>query len=317
MTHNLRQGLQELSSIKNYAFRTALFAALIFYIGAGSSFVFAQPSESSPPENKTLVGDTNKVPAGLDGVGVQEHLGEIVNYNDFTFIDSQTNQEAKLSQILDPKKPTILNLVYFECPMLCTLVLNGVIDGLRGVDWSIGNEFNMVTISIDPNDTAELALAKKKNYIVHYLKSADGQGVNSKRPVDVIEKNWHFLTAKESEVKRFANTVGFLYKYDGKDEQYAHSAVTFVLTPEGKLSRYLYGVQYKPRDLRFALIEASQGKVGNVIDRLLMFCYHYDPATRGYAIHAIRTMQLGGLATLVILGGYLGFFWTRQRRKNT
>jgi protein SCO1/2 len=258
-----------------------------------------------------LKADPNKAPYELQNVGVKEHLGEKIDL-DLQFTDSADNQKHSLREYFQNGKPTILNLVYYECPMLCTMVLNGVVDGMKGLDWSIGNQFNMITISINPKDDSESAEQKRNAYLGHYTKPAEG--VSIQHSLEKAKAGWHFFTSDEVTVKKLADQIGFEYQYDKEQQQYAHAAVTFVLTPEGILSRYLYGITYRARDLRLALLEASQGKVGNVFDRLLMFCYHYEPGARGYSLQAVRVMQLGGAATLAILGGYLAFFWLRQNR---
>lgn len=268
-------------------------------------FLFSFSSASFAVE---LKGDPNKVPPELEGVGVTEHLGEKLDLDQMTFIDSQDGKSHTLKELTNNGKPTLLNLVYFECPMLCTMVLNGVTDGLKKLDWSVGKEFNMLTISIDPKDTPDLGEAKRDVYLKHYFESENG----IKRDEALVASGWKFMTGSEAQIKKLAAALGFQYKYDEVQQQYAHSAVTFVLTPEGMISRYLYGIQYQPRDLRLALLEASRGKIGSVFDRILMFCYHYEPSARGYALQAVRVMQLAALATMAVLFGYLTVFWTRH-----
>lgn len=256
-----------------------------------------------------LKGDPKKVPLELDGVGVKEHLGEVINLNAIRLVDSESGQTRELSTYFKSGRPVLLNLVYFECPMLCTMVLNGVNEGLKKLGWSIGKEYDVLTVSINPKETPTMARAKRLNYLKDYGSSG--------HDAVMAGGGWSFATAEESEVRKLASGLGFEYKYDEIQKQYAHPAVTFVLTPEGKISRYLYGITYEPKNLKLALLEASQGKVGNVFDRLLMFCYHYEPLSRGYSIQAVKVMQLGAMATMAILGGYLMVFWTRQRKGKT
>lgn len=289
----------ELSALKSAFFVSILSVAITI---ATSSFSFAVD----------VKGDPNKTPYELQDVGVKEHLGEKVDL-DLQFINSTDNQKHSLREYVQNGKPTILNLVYYECPMLCTMVLNGVTDGMKGMDWSVGNQFNVVTISINPKDDSGDADAKKSVYLDHYVKAAEGAKSNHSR--DQAKTGWQFFTSDEVTVKKLADQLGFQYTYDKQQGQYAHAAVTFVLSPDGMISRNLYGVQYRPRDLRLALLEASRGKVGNVFDRLLMFCYHYEPGARGYSLQAVRVMQLGALATIGILGGYIAVFFLRQNRK--
>ncbi len=258
-----------------------------------------------------LKGDPKKLPYELQSVGVKEHLGEKIDLS-LQFTDSSDRQKHSLQDYFQNGKPTILNLVYYECPMLCTMVLNGVSEGMKGLDWSIGNQFNVITISINPKDDSDTAELKRNAYIANYTTTAAGS--ITQHSVEQAKSGWHFFTSDEATVKKLADQLGFEYQYDKEQQQYAHAAVTFVLTPDGILSRYLYGIQYRARDLRLALLEASKGKVGNVFDRLLMFCYHYEPSARGYSLKAIKVMQLGGLATVLILGSYLSYYWFRHRK---
>ena len=271
----------------------------------------ALASENPQKSSVELKADPKKAPIELQDVGLVEHLGEKIDLN-LEFTDSADQKKHALKEYFQNGKPTILNLVYYSCPMLCTMVLNGVSDGIKSLDWSVGDQFNMITISINPEDDSETAEKKR----IAYLRSYSGkEGADSRHPFEQAKAGWHFFTAEEANVKKLADQLGFKYKYDDVQQEYAHAAVTYVLTPDGTISRNLYGISYKERDLRLSLLEASKGKVGNVFDRLLMFCYHYEPGSRGYALQAVRVMQLAGLATIAALGGYLAFFWFRQSRK--
>jgi protein SCO1/2 len=243
------------------------------------------------------------VPA-LDEVGVEEHLDAKLPL-DLEFID-ENGDTVRLGDFFDGERPVILTLNYYRCPMLCGLMLNGVVDGLEQMDWTPGVEFEMVTISIDPLETPELAKAKKQNYLKRYQRPAAARG-------------WHFLTGKQSNITRLAETVGFGYTYDAESDQYAHAAVIFVNTPDGRVARYLYGIEYPPKSLRLALLEASEGKIGSALDQIILYCYHYDPDSRRYAPVAMNIMRVGGGATALILGVSLGSLWIRElrRRKRT
>jgi protein SCO1/2 len=258
-----------------------------------------------------LKADPKKAPIELQDVGLKERLGDKIDLN-LEFTDSNDQKKHPLKEYFKNGKPTILNLVYYECPMLCTMVLNGVSDGMKGLDWSVGDQFNVLTISINPKDDSESAEMKRLAYLRNY---SGPDAPDARHPFNQAKEGWHFFTAEDATVKKLAEQLGFEYKYDEVQQQYAHAAVTYVLTPEGMISRNLYGITYRPRDLRLALLEASKGKVGNVFDRLLMFCYHYEPGSRGYALQAIRVMQLAAFATILALGGYLAVFWFRQSRK--
>lgn len=240
-----------------------------------------------------------KIPVELEGVGVTEHLGQKIPV-EVGFVDEQ-GQAVTLQRYFSSGKPVILNLVYYTCPMLCTMVLNGMVDGLKEVAYTIGTEYEVVSISIDPRDTPDIAFKKKSNYLKSYGRPG-------------AEPGWHFLTGTEENIRKVADAVGFQYKWDDRQEQYVHAATLFVLTPQATISRYLYGIQFTSKDLRLALLEASEGKIGSVIERFILFCYHYDPVGKKYALYATNVMRVGGALTAVILFSYLGILWRRERR---
>lgn len=237
----------------------------------------------------------------LEDVGVEEHLDAKIPL-DLEFVD-ENGSSVHLGDYFDGVRPVILTLNYYRCPMLCGLQLNGVVDGMEQLDWTPGVEFEMVTVSIDPLETPQLAKAKKENYLKRYQRPAAAQG-------------WHFLTGRQPDIERLAETLGFGYSYDAESGQYAHAAAIFVLTPGGRVARYLYGIEYPPKHLRLALMEASEGKIGNPLDQLIMYCYHYDPSSRRYAPVAMNIMRLGGGATVLVIGLSLGMlFWREHRRR--
>lgn len=240
-----------------------------------------------------------KVPEQLRDVGVEEHLGATVSLSELTFKD-EGGAPVALSQYFSRGRPVLLNLVYYECPTLCGFVLKGFLEGLRKLDWTPGKQFEVVTLSINHREGAELAAKKKATYL-------EALG----RPQ--AESGWHFLTGDEKAIGALAAQVGFRFKWDAAENQYAHPAVVFALTPDGRISRYLYGIEFKPKDLRLALLEASNGTIGTVIDRILMFCYRYDPMTRKYSLYLTRVMQGGAALTLLLFGGYLALFWRSER----
>ena len=194
-----------------------------------------------------------------------------------------------------------MTLVYYSCPNLCNLLLNGLKDTLSALDWHVGEKFRIVTVSFDPQETPQLAAGKRETYLKALHLSHD--------------TDWHFLTGKEENIKKLAKDVGFSYKYDSDQKQYAHSAAIYILTPEGKISRYLFGIMFPPGDLKLALLEASRGKIGNLVDRFIMFCYHYDPKGRRYSLYATRLMRVGGLITVVSLFFFLLFLSRRKNKK--
>ncbi|MDX2438085.1 MAG: SCO family protein [Acidobacteriota bacterium] len=241
-----------------------------------------------------------QVPAALEDVGVTEHLDAKLPL-DLEFRD-ENGVPVRLGDFFDGDRPVILTLNYYRCPMLCGLMLNGVVDGLEAMEWSPGDEFEIVTVSINPLETPELATAKKQNY----LKRLDQPS---------IAGGWHFLTGRELEIKRLAETVGFSYSYDPETQEYAHAAAIMVCTPDGRVARYLYGIEYPAKRLKFALLEAAEGAVGSTLDQLILYCYHYDPTNRRYSPVAMNIMRVGGGATALILGISLGVFWIREWRR--
>jgi protein SCO1/2 len=238
--------------------------------------------------------------AELKKIDVLENLGATIPLN-LHFTDDNNNT-ILLADYFNKDKPILLTLAYYECPMLCNLVFNGLTKAIADLPYVAGKDFQMVTISIDPKETVELAAAKKENYLQ----------VNSK---SVLENGWAFLVGEEQNSKKLAQTLGFKYYYDEDRDEYAHPAVIFILTADGVISRYLYGIEYKQKDLRFAILEASQGKIGNTLDKLLLYCYHYDPDAKGYVLFAGNVMRFGGVVTMLTLGGILGFFWRKEVRK--
>jgi protein SCO1/2 len=242
----------------------------------------------------------DRVPAALEEVGIEEHLDAKLPL-DLEFVDDN-GATIRLGDYFDGERPVILTLNYYRCPMLCGLQLNGVVDGLEQMDWTPGVEFEMVTVSIDPLETPELAKAKKQNYLKRYQRPAAARG-------------WHFLTGKQPAIDRLTETVGFGYTYDPESGQYAHAAAIIVSTPDGRVARYLYGIEYPPRKLKLGLMEASEGRIGGPLDQLIMYCYHYDPSSRRYAPVAMNIMRVGGGVTVLVLGLSLGTFWLRELRR--
>jgi len=237
------------------------------------------------------------LPKALEGVGISERPGAQVPL-DLEFA-AEDGQPVRLSQYVTGKRPVILTLNYYRCPMLCGLLLSGLLDGLKELPWTPGNEFEVVTVSIDPLETPKLAMLKKESYMTELGRPAAAAG-------------WHFLTGKERSIKALASSVGFGYRYDDERQQYAHAAGIFLLTPDGRVARVLYGVVFEPRTLRLALTEAGEGKVGTTTDEALLFCYHYDANAGRYVVAAGNIMRLGGAATAVVVGAWLLAAWRRS-----
>jgi protein SCO1/2 len=244
--------------------------------------------------------DGQSLPANLVDVGIEEHLGETVPM-DARFKD-ETGKEVELASYFKPGKPVLLNFAYFQCPMLCNMVLNGMLEGMKKIDWTAGNEFEVVTISIDPRETPELAAAKKQSHIEALGKPEAAPG-------------WHFLTGDEKQIDKVANAIGFKYQYIKASNEYAHAAGVFTISPAGKISRYLYGVEFKKKDLRLALLDASEGKALSIGDKLVLFCYRYDANAKGYVLFARNFMKGGGYVVVACLALLLGGLWRKEFKR--
>jgi protein SCO1 len=242
------------------------------------------------------------LPEELKGVGVTEHLGSQIPL-DLEFVDSD-GKPVVLKQFFDGHRPVILTLNYSNCPMLCSLQLSGLFDALKRMPWAIGDQFDMVTLSFDPLETSERAQMTKQKYLEVYRRAGAAEG-------------WHFLTGQEENIKKLAGAVGFRYRYSQSQRQYLHVAVTYILTPDGRLSRYLYGVEYDPQTLRLALVEAAGGNIGSTTDQILLFCYHYDAESGRYAPAAFRLMQWGGGLTVLVVGSIIWILRRREKAKSS
>ena len=240
-----------------------------------------------------------KTPAALEGVDVIEHLGEKVPL-DLPFFDGNGKQ-AHLSTFLRGDLPVVVNLAYHRCPMLCDLVTNGLLQAARNANLQLGKDYRALTISFDPNERGADMAEKERGYV-----QALGKPVN--------EGDWTFLRGNPSSIKPLTEALGFRYRYDAQTGQFAHPAVLFVLTPEGKVSRYLYGVQFSQRDFGLALAEAAKGKSGISLERLLLTCYQYDPASRKYGFFVSGFLRTGGIVVLAAVSIFLGRAWRRERR---
>ena len=237
-------------------------------------------------------------PAVGSDIGIEQRLDQQVPL-DLTFLD-ESGASVRLADLLG-ERPVILSLVYYECPMLCTQVLNGLLRSLRVVSLDLGEDFDVLTVSIDPRETAKLAAAKKQEYVGSYGRAGAAAG-------------WHFLTGSQDQITRLAEAVGFRYEYDEETGQYIHATGIMVLTPAGKLARYFYGVEYSPKDLRFGLIEAAEERIGSAVDQVLLLCYQYDPATGKYGLVIMNSLRLAGGATVAITALFV-IGWLRRERR--
>jgi protein SCO1/2 len=254
--------------------------SLLLVCGYALAACLPAAAQFRPPESVVPQGDR---PEALQGVGIDQRLNERLPL-DVVFRD-ESGGEVKIGDYLSGK-PVILALVYYTCPMLCNQELNGLIGTLKTLSFSAGREFNVVAVSFDPRDTPDTALAKKQAYVNRYQRAEAESGL-------------HFLTGTESSIKALTEAVGFHYRFDNETNQYVHASGIMVVTPDGKLSRYFYGIDYSPRDVRLGLVEASDNKIGSPVDQVLLFCYHYDPVTGKYGPVIMNMIRLGGLVTFV------------------
>ncbi len=265
---------------------------------------WAQPGQPAPAQPSAMRDPNSRpapLPAALQGVTVEQKLNEQVPL-DLVFHD-EFGRSLPLSTYFSGNKPVILALVYYTCPMLCNMVLNGVESTLKAISLDPGRDFEVVAVSFDPRDTPAIAAAKRDSYLQRYRRPNTANG-------------WHFLTGDEASIKALTSAVGFRYKFDPVTGQYAHASSIMILTPQGKLSRYFYGVEYAPRDVRLGLVEASQNKIGTPVDQILLFCYHYDPATGKYGAVAMRMMRFAGATFVLICGAFLFVAWRRDWRRD-
>jgi len=230
------------------------------------------------------------LPPVLKKVGIDQKLNEQLPL-DAVFKDEQGN-EVRLGQFFNKGKPVIISLVYYQCPMLCNQVMNGMLGSFRQISFNVGEQFEVVTVSFDTKETPDLAAAKKQTYVKGYNRASGAAG-------------WHFLTGDEANVKRLTDAVGFRYTWDEQTKQFAHASGIMVATPEGKLARYFYGIDYPPKDLRLGLVEASANKIGSPVDTLMLYCYHYDPSTGKYGVVIMNVIRLAGIITVIAIVGLL------------
>lgn len=270
--------------MSRFQFQRFSLLSLIFVMGAP---LYAQSDEFN-----------DDLPKELIGVTIIEHLNEDVPL-DLTFTD-EDGKTVKLGDYFNGTQPVVLQMGYFRCPMLCGLVLNAAMDGLGDVeDLSAGKDFQLVAVSINPNESHELARIKKEGYLLEYNRPGASRG-------------FHFLVGDAANTKALADAVGFQYRLQESGE-YSHAAVLFVLTPDGRVSKYLYGVKYEPRTLRYALMEGAEGRIGTTLERFILWCHAYDPDRGGYVLLASRIMQLGGVVMVFVLVIGVGWLWLKDR----
>jgi protein SCO1/2 len=261
--------------------KTGLALGLAVLLGAVS--IAAQDPPAPTDRISTMAPPASQMPQLLTEIGLDQRLNEQLPL-EVPFRD-ETGKSVMLKEYFG-KRPVVLTLVYYECPMLCTQVLNGLVSALGVMKFSIGEEFDVVTISFDPGETPELAAAKRKAYLERYDRAG-------------AERGWHFLTGDARSIAKVTEAVGFRYAYNESVDQFAHVSGLMVLTPDGRLSRYFYGIEYGPRDLRLALIEAADRRIGNAIDQVFLYCFHYDPKSARYSFAIMRVIRGAGVLTVV------------------
>lgn len=240
---------------------------------------------------------------GLKGVGITEKLGDKVPL-DLTFLNSEGKQ-VTLGQLMKGNKPVILNLAYFTCPMLCPLIMHGMVKGLKKTSLKIGKDYKIITVSFDPHDTFQAAAKKKAS-----MDSTWGKYQKE------ASTNWYFLTGKQDEITKLTKSVGFGYKYLPKKKKFAHTAALIFLSSKGKIDRYLYGISYAPLQLENALGDAANGKIGNTLVRIVLYCCQYDPGTGKYTASVTNIMKLSGVVVMILLGGLLGILWVKDKKSS-
>jgi protein SCO1/2 len=235
----------------------------------------------------------------VDQIGIDQHLGDQLPLD--LELRDEKGETVKLGQFFHDK-PVVVMLVYYRCPMLCTQVLNGFLKSSQAVKYTIGRDYDVVTVSFDPRETAELAAEKKAAYARAYRREGAAEG-------------WHFLTGSDESIKRLTQTIGFRYRYDAKSDQFAHASGIVIATPQGKLSRYLYGIEYEPTNLRLALVESGENRIGSPVEKVLLLCFHYDPLTGKYGLVIANVIRAAGSLTVLLLGGFLIAMYRLERRR--
>jgi len=274
------------------ALRASCFVAFVSFVP------YTVPCTAQPAANNPAPGDPASAKPGiLSRIGIDQRLNHHVPL-DLPFVD-ENGKDVTLGDYFG-KRPVLLAMVYYECPMLCTQVLNGVTGALKTINFDVGKQFDVVAVSINPREGPGLASQKKAAYVERYGRAQTAGG-------------WHFLTGKEENIRKLAAAVGFRYEYDEETKQYAHGAGVELITPKGKIARYFYGIEYAPRDLRLGIVEASEERIGSPIDTALLLCLHYDPMTGKYGPTALTAVRIGAVLTIVAFAAFLFVSLRRER----
>lgn len=298
---------EELNSVFSRIGKKMFFTA--FMVMAAFAAAPAQKTEhyNSPLYSPKVYDPTQTVASGLPevlkSVGIEQKLGDTLPLD--TVFKDESGNAVKLGDYFQKGRPVILAFVYYECPMLCNEVLNGLTGTLKGISLDAGKDFEVVAISFDKreNDIPDLAKNKKANYLERYGRNG-------------TEDGWHFLTGTEDSILAATKAAGFGFKWDEKSGQFAHAGGIMIATPDGRLSRYFYGIDYAPKDVKFGLIESADNKVGSAADKLLLYCFHYNPATGKYGLAILNVIRAGGILTLLGMGAMGFIFWRRNKRNS-
>ena len=288
------------------------FVAFLLFLAALHLFAVAGSAQKSEHYNSPLysprtydpnVSEANGIPDALKKIEIEQKLGAQLPL-DAQFKD-ETGKVVRLGDYFNQGRPVIVAFVYYECPMLCNQVLNGLTGSLKGITLNAGTDFDVVAISFDSREfnSTEIVKNKKLGYMERYGRPGTEQG-------------WHFLTGEQESIDKVTSAAGFTYQWDEKSSQFAHAAAIMVATPGGKLSRYHYGIDYAPRDVKFSLMESAESRVGNAADQLMLYCYHYDPASGKYGLAVLNVIRLGGVATMIGMGLMALAFWRRNKKRD-
>jgi protein SCO1 len=288
------------------------FVAFLLFLAALHLFAVTGSAQKNEHYNSPLysprtydpnVSEANGIPDALKKIEIEQKLGAQLPL-DAQFKD-ETGKVVRLGDYFNQGRPVIVAFVYYECPMLCNQVLNGLTGSLKGITLNAGTDFDVVAISFDSREfnSTEIVKNKKLGYMERYGRPGTEQG-------------WHFLTGEQESIDKVTSAAGFTYQWDEKSSQFAHAAAIMVATPGGKLSRYHYGIDYAPRDLKFSLMESAESRVGNAADQLMLYCYHYDPASGKYGLAVLNVIRLGGVATMIGMGLMALAFWRRNKKRD-
>ena len=248
----------------------------------------------------------NELPNEIADMKVIEKNGNTINL-DLKFKNERGDIITLRDYFTQSDRPVFLTIIYYRCPTLCNFHLNGIAKVFKSLDWSVGKEFEFVALSMDPSETPELASKKWEAYVMDYIKD------DTNRTGD----GWHFLTGEEAQIKELADSVGFKYRWNAPIKQWIHPAVAYIITPDGKISRYLHGIEFGSRELKLSLMDAANGKIGSFIDKFALFCFQFDPNKNKYTLYAYNLMRIGGAITVILMAVFLFMFWRLQMKNTT